>query len=166
MTTIELEFTTNMMSNQVLGGGGGQAPQGVTVRIMQPGVPSTGVNEKPSVRNQKLSAFEHNEGFEVYKPNMFTITAYLPNDGREGEKRLKVCLRGRERGGGERSEKVRGVRVLCTCACSMCLCVSLGGTVMNYCDVCVSLKDVIATFKFLLMVIIVCMYKYTVSHSP
>lgn len=95
MTTIELEFTN--MSNQV-----GQPSQGVkaTVRIVSQdsgggglksdsGGESSRQSPRPLVR-KRITGFDLNKDFACYRPNMFTITAYLPNEEMEGEKRLKV----------------------------------------------------------------------------
>ena len=97
-TTIELEFTN--MSNQ------GQPPQAVRVVISQDGgqelhnssgskfspraTRRTKVTRDTVKTSKKMTGFELNQEFSCYDPNMFTITAYLPNEGMEGEKRLKV----------------------------------------------------------------------------
>lgn len=91
-TRIELEFT-NMMSNPVvIGGGGGGIPaqQGLTVRITQPAGSSAEGSDASRPVAHPRTILDSSKDFQFYKPNMFTITAYLPNDGMEGEKRLKV----------------------------------------------------------------------------
>ena len=114
MTTIELEFTN--MANQ------GQPPPAVRLRISQetngghksdgdivtsnrhsprPTRPSVrkGQRERPDtlksparVKPKQQSSIDMADSFSHYDPHMFTIIAYLPNEGVEGEKRLKVSL--------------------------------------------------------------------------